>query len=209
MRTADLIERLTENPTPAKSATGTFGFAIACGALVSFAAMVITLGFRPDLAPAAQTWGYWLKFFYPLVLAVIAWRVTERLARPGTPVSAGWMLLPVGVVAVAALAQWMAMPPAQHLPLLMGHSSALCPWRILALSLPLLAGTFWGMRQLAPTRPVLAGAAAGLFAGAAGAWIYAFACTETSMVFLAVWYTAGIALVALLGALLGRWALRW
>jgi len=209
MKTAELIDRLAANPAPVRSAANTLGFGVASGALVSFAMMVIWLGFRPDLADAAGTWGYWLKFFYPLALAAIALRSAARLARPGTSGRAGWEFLPLVFVAAAAAAQWMNTPDAQHWHLLMGKSSSACPWRIVALSLPLLLGTFWAMRRLAPTRPVLAGAAAGVFAGAAGAWIYAFACTETSAVFLAVWYTAGIALTGLLGALLGRWALRW
>jgi hypothetical protein len=44
--------------------------------------------------------------------------------------------------------------------------------------------------------------------GAAGAWIYAFAGTESPAVFVAVWYTTGIALTGLLGAMIGRRALR-
>ena len=209
MRTAELIERLSQNPAPVRSVVSAIAFALGLGALVSFAAMVIVLGFRPDFAAAIHTWQYWLKFFYPLVLALIAGRVTERLARPGASAYAVWIAVPVGFIALAALAQWFAMPPALHQHLLMGNSSTMCPWRIVALSLPLLLAAFWGLRRMAPTRPMLAGAAAGLFAGASGAWIYAFACTETSAVFLAVWYTAGIALTALLGALAGRWALRW
>ena len=53
------------------------------------------------------------------------------------------------------------------------------------------------------------GAAAGLFAGAACAWIHANARTESSAVFAAVWYTFAITLTGLLGAMIGRWALRW
>ena len=55
----------------------------------------------------------------------------------------------------------------------------------------------------------LAGAGAGLFAGALGAFVYAFYCTEVAAPFIAVWYTLGIALTSLLGGILGRWALRW
>jgi hypothetical protein len=45
--------------------------------------------------------------------------------------------------------------------------------------------------------------------GAAGAAIYAFHCPETALPFMAVWYVAAIALVAGLGAVLGRRLLRW
>lgn len=209
MRTAGLIDRLAENNAPARGPAGTLGFAIASAALASFALLVIWLGIRPDLAEAVTGWSYWLKFFYPLALAGLALMSAVRLSRPGSPAKLGWELVPFALVAAAALTQWNAMPASQHMPLLMGQSYAQCPWRILLLALPLLAGTLVAMRKLAPTRPMLAGTFAGLFAGSAAAWIYAFACTETSAVFLAVWYTAGIALTGLLGALVGRWALRW
>jgi hypothetical protein len=65
------------------------------------------------------------------------------------------------------------------------------------------------MRGLAPTRLQLAGAAAGLAAGAAGAWVYAFYCTESAAAFVAVWYSLGIAAVTLAGAVAGRFVLRW
>jgi hypothetical protein len=65
------------------------------------------------------------------------------------------------------------------------------------------------MRQLAPTRPILAGGCAGLLAGAAGAWVYAFHCNESAAPFMAIWYTLGIAAAGLLGAATGRWVLRW
>ena len=85
----------------------------------------------------------------------------------------------------------------------------ICPWRILAVGLPLLAGAVWALRGLAPTRLVMAGLVAGGCAGGLGAAIYGFACDETSAVFLAIWYTLGIVLVAGVGALSGSRLLRW
>ena len=65
------------------------------------------------------------------------------------------------------------------------------------------------MRGLAPTRLLLAGLVAGGCAGGLGAAVYAFACTETSAPFLAIWYTLGMALAAGLGAVAGSRLLRW
>jgi hypothetical protein len=93
--------------------------------------------------------------------------------------------------------------------MLMGHSAMLCPWRILVIGLPILAGAVWAVRGLAPTRLGLAGLAAGVAAGGLGAAIYALACNETSAPFLAVWYTLGIAALTGLGALFGSRLLRW
>ena len=91
----------------------------------------------------------------------------------------------------------------------MGRSANVCAFLIALISLPLFAGVFWALRQLAPIRLTRAGAAAGLLAGATGATIYAFHCTESAAPFVAIWYTAGIALTTLIGAALGRWVLRW
>ncbi len=75
--------------------------------------------------------------------------------------------------------------------------------------MPLLAVLLGGMRRFAPRSPALAGFAAGLVAGGFGAAAYALWCGETSMTFIAVWYSLGIGLVALIGAVLGARLLRW
>ena len=61
----------------------------------------------------------------------------------------------------------------------------------------------------APTRPALAGAAAGLLSGALGAVAYALHCPESGLAFVAVWYVLGLAMVGAVGALLGSRLFRW
>ena len=73
---------------------------------------------------------------------------------------------------------------------------------------PLIA-TLLALRNGAPERPALAGAAAGLFAGAIGAAIYATHCPDDSPLFVAVWYPIAIAFMTALGAMLGARLLRW
>jgi hypothetical protein len=91
----------------------------------------------------------------------------------------------------------------------MGQSSRVCAVLVTLTALPTLVATFWALRRLAPTRLTLAGAGAGLFAGAAGAFVYCFHCPEAAAPFIAIWYTLGIALTTAIGAFLGRYALRW
>jgi hypothetical protein len=62
---------------------------------------------------------------------------------------------------------------------------------------------------MAPTRLGLSGAASGLLAGAMGAAVYALHCPEMEPVFLGAWYLLGMLVPAGLGALVGRWMLRW
>ena len=44
--------------------------------------MWMWLGIRPDLASAAATSPYWIKFGYTLALAMLGLWATERLLRP-------------------------------------------------------------------------------------------------------------------------------
>jgi hypothetical protein len=93
--------------------------------------------------------------------------------------------------------------------MMLGASYQVCARNIVIISAPIFLGVFWALRSLAPTRLTLAGAAAGVLSGALGTFIYAFHCNESAYPFVAIWYTLGIASVGLLGALLGRAALRW
>jgi hypothetical protein len=212
MKTDDLIAALSADPAPVPG--GWLTRSIAIGALGgTLAAAVLWLGMmgpRPDLSQAAQAWPFWIKFFYTLALALAGLWLLARAGRPGAALapSALTMLAPfVLLTLLAAIA--LAAPGADHRHLLMGHSALFCPFAIVAVSLPVLAGAFWSLKRLAPTRLALAGAAAGLFAGSAGAFVYAFYCTESAVPFVALWYSVGIVLSGMMGALLGRIALRW
>jgi hypothetical protein len=213
MKTDALIDRLAEGvpPVSPNAAPRALMLGLSAGALVSFALMLAWLGLRPDLAHAVATEAYWIKFAYTLAFALFGVWTLERLSRPGAAWSAQALLelVPFALVVLLAVLEWRDAAPEEHRRLLMGASANVCPWRILILALPVFAGTFWGLRRLAPTRPMLAGAAAGLAAGALGAWIYAFHCDESAAPFVALWYTLGIAAVGAAGAALGRFLLRW
>ena len=74
--------------------------------------------------------------------------------------------------------------------------------------MPMFAALLWALKGLAPTRPALAGAAAGALAGGAGAMVYALHCPELAAPYIAVWYVAGIALPVVAGALIAPRLLR-
>jgi hypothetical protein len=65
------------------------------------------------------------------------------------------------------------------------------------------------MRRFAPTRPTLAGAAAGLLSGGLAATVYGLHCQETAIPFVAIFYTLGIVLSTAAGAIIGSRVLRW
>ena len=76
------------------------------------------------------------------------------------------------------------------------------------LMLGMFAG-FWAYREMAPTRPAVAGLLVGLSAGAAAAFAYALYCPETTASFLLAAYTPGAVLAALAGMAAGPKLLRW
>jgi hypothetical protein len=212
MRTDDLIAQLSDGLTPVKNGTVTrilLG-ATLLGLAGSVLVMLLVLGPRADLAGAMASFGMWTKLAYTFAIAAFGFWLVERAGRPGADMTRPALLLALPVLAIALLAAvQMQAPGADPHALMMGRSSRVCAWLVILTALPTLAATFWALRRLAPTRPALAGAGAGLFAGAAGAFVYCFHCFESAAPFIAVWYTLGIALTALIGAFLGSRLLRW
>jgi hypothetical protein len=90
-----------------------------------------------------------------------------------------------------------------------GKTGLDCIASLFALSLAPLAAFLYGMREGASTRPGLAGALAGVSAGALSASFYALHCVEDSALFVGLWYGLGIALVGVIGYLAGQRFLRW
>ena len=211
--TDDLIKSLSADvPKVAPGAVARrLALGLGLGGLASVALMLVWYGPRHDIAQAVATPMFWMKLVYAAATGLIAAFVLARLARPaGRPGAlAALSLAPFAVVAVMAAARMAEAPPQAHHAMLMGHSAMSCPWRILAIGLPVLAGALWAVRGLAPTRLTLAGLVAGGAAGGIGAAVYAVACNETSAPFLAVWYTLGMVALTALGALAGSRLLRW
>lgn len=211
--TDDLIARLSADLKPVRpmAMQRLLLGAVLLSGIVATVAMVMWLGMRPDMDTATATMNFWTKFTYTLSVAVLGGVATLALARPDGRTR--WPLrIALGLLAllvVGAFIQLATASPDDLMPLVIGTSSLVCPWRIVVLGLPILFGSILVLRRFAPANPTLAGFAAGIMAGGAGAWIYAFACAETGMMFLALWYTLGILIVGAIGAVLGRFLLRW
>jgi hypothetical protein len=103
---------------------------------------------------------------------------------------------------------WLA-PDETRVALVLGRTWRTCSLNIALLSLPGLIALLVALRSLAPTRLPLAGAMAGLLAGAVGALAYCLRCQEHAVPFWATWYLLGMAIPMAVGALLGRRVLRW
>ncbi len=211
MYTEQLIDLLARDAGPAPRAVVARRLApvMLMGVLCS---SVLALWIIGPLPPESfQTSAPWIKLVYAAALALAAGLLTSRLARPigqlFTPRLLVW--LAVGAMALLGAAALGLTPADERLDAVLGRTWLMCPWTLMAFSLPALAGILWAVRGLAPTKPRQAGWAGGLLAGALGAMGYALACPESSPTFVAIWYTLGMVMTAFIGRVLGPVVLRW
>ncbi|NMN04728.1 MULTISPECIES: DUF1109 domain-containing protein [unclassified Novosphingobium] len=213
MNTDELIQALAKDvkPVPRHAVGRRLAIGIGAGAILALVPIVWLLGLNPQLALAIQHYSFWMKWGYTVSLGSCAVVATARLARPDSG-KLGWMwlmVIPVLSLAVIGLFEMSRAPPTQWLAMWLGHSWTVCSSLVFLLSMPIFGGLLWSFRHLAPTRLRAAGATAGLTAGAWGATLYCLHCPEVSAIFVLTWYTLGIGLAALAGALVGPRLLRW
>jgi hypothetical protein len=212
MDTNELIEALAaDTRQPAASLSfvwwGAAGLAVAFAAVVFFA----TLGPRPDVAAAAETPRFLLKFVITITLGASAFGLVRGLSRPGEDwrVAAPHLAGAAALLPIAVFVELLLLPPGEWSGKLVGMNSMVGLTYIPLIGIGPLAVFLLALRHGAPTRPALAGAAAGLLAGSIAATLYAAHCTDDSPLFVATWYTIAIAGLAVLGAAgacrLARW----
>ncbi len=212
MKTDDLIRALTSDLAPPGPSIETrFAVAFLPGVLLALALFAVTLGPRPDLALVASDMRFLFKFVVTLLLALCSALLVWRLVRPGAPARLQIVALafvPL-VLAAGVLVELFVLPTPSWGARLVGSNGLVCLVSIPFFALPMLIAEILALRQGASTRPALTGVVAGLFAGGVAAAIYAAHCPDDSPLFIALWYSLGIAIVALVGGLAGRLALRW
>lgn len=213
MKTDELISLLAANAAPVDRTTVArrLGLALAWGGLGATLLMAVTLGVRSDLGQVALMPMFWVKLAFPASLTAAGVLAAARLSRPGMRLGGVWagLVVPVLLVWLMGIGAFVNAAPTQRPALVFGSTWATCPFNIAMLSIPVFIGVFWAMKGLAPTRLALAGAGGGLLAGAVGAFVYAFHCPEVAAPFLGIWYVAGMAIPALIGAFLGPRLLYW
>ncbi|MDM0103720.1 DUF1109 domain-containing protein [Variovorax sp. J22R24] len=213
MKTDDLVAMLATGaaPVPPGAASRRLSIALLVGVPLSFAWMTLVYGMRRDLAQVMVWPMFWVRMLLPICVAVTGFVILQRLARPGVLVRRAWLGLvaPLGVIWVMAAVMLLSSPAEERPTLIMGQTWRTCAMNIATISLPVFIAALVALKGLAPTRPALAGAAAGAMAGGVGAAVYALHCQELAAPFLAVWYVAGISLPVVVGALAGPRILRW
>jgi hypothetical protein len=213
MQTDDLIKQLSMNVQPVKSQSFNqrFWFAWLVGISIALIMLLSLKGVRGDLSSAMLSLPFWIKWTYTISLIVIGSLLARYFARPENHSSATlwWLVTPATLLMLLAIYDLQQAAPESIHHMWMGHSALVCPWNIFGLSLPVFIAVMWMMRRLAPTQLRLAGFAAGCFAGASGATVYALLCNESATPFILAWYSLGMLLPGLLGAAIGNRVLRW
>lgn len=213
MKTDDLVTLLANGAGPVKRHAVTRRYMVAVGVGVAGAVLLMLglLGVRHDLVDAIRLPMFWVKLAYAAGLAAASLLAVLRLSRPGARLDGLPALLAAPVLGMWALAAIVLADaePTQRSGLLFGSTSVSCPFLIAMLSAPMFVAALWTMQGLGPTRPRLAGTAAGLLSGAIGALVYCLHCPEMEAPFIGSWYLLGMLIPAATGALLGSRLLRW
>ncbi|MBG7615904.1 DUF1109 domain-containing protein [Brevundimonas sp. BAL450] len=210
MKTDDLIDALGAGLEPVGPARLSPA-ALTLAAAAAVVAVLFLLGLRPDLGAAVQGPAFWAKAAYTGALAVVGGWLVLRLGCPGA--SARPPGLAFAAVVGAALAvgagEILLSAPDARMDVWLGDTWRYCSANILKVSVFAAPFIWLSARGLAPTRPVRAGAAMGVLTGAVGATAYGLHCPEATAAFVATWYALGVLLCGAVGALTGRYALRW
>ncbi|MBB2823038.1 UNVERIFIED_ORG: hypothetical protein GGD59_006339 [Rhizobium esperanzae] len=212
-KTDDIIERLASGlkPVPRHALRRRFALGIIPALGLSLLLMLIILGLRIDMPDVLMLPVFWIKSAYNALIAAAAFAAVFRLSRPDGCEGRFFALLALIFAAMAAVAaiQLLLAPIETYRVLILGSSALHCPLLIIGFAIPIYAGAVWALRQAAPVDLRLTGFVAGIAAGAAGAWVYSWFCTENGMPFVLIWYTLGILITGALGALTGPRLLRW
>lgn len=212
MQTPDLIRALASDVgSRGRPPRQALVIALIPGVAVAFSLFFATLGPRPHLIALLGEPRVLFKLALPWLLAGLSAFLVQRISQPGAETRGAFaplMLVPV-LLAGAVLAEMASIPAALWGQRLLGHNAIACLVSIPFLGLAPLVAILFALREAAPERPALAGASAGLLAGAIGAALYAAHCPDDSPFFVATWYALAVAIASSAGAYAGSKLLRW
>jgi hypothetical protein len=212
VRTSELIAALAADPVPEPIRLDRrIAAAVAIGLAASVALYWLMLGPRPDVAAAADTMRFWMKFVDSFAFALPTVLLTLRLARPDAKprALALWLIAPFVLLGAGVVAELLLVPQSAWMSRLMGANAMHCTITIPMLAAPVLAALIIALRAGAPMHPGLTGAMAGAAAAGVGALVYASSCPDDSPLFVATWYPLATLICMGAGALAGRWFLDW
>ncbi|MGB7973180.1 MAG: NrsF family protein [Roseiarcus sp.] len=212
MKTSEFIAALAADPVQEPIRIGRrVAVALVAGLAASVALYWLLLGPRPDVAAAAGTLRFWLKFVDSFAFALPTLLLTLRLARPDAKprALALWLLAPFILLAAGVVVELLVVPQSEWMSRLMGTTALHCTVTIPMLAAPILAGLIVALRAGAPLHPSLTGAIAGAASAGVAALVYGSSCPGDSPLFVATWYPLATLICIGVGALAGRRFLAW
>ncbi|GAC1578362.1 MAG: DUF1109 domain-containing protein [Sphingomicrobium sp.] len=212
MKTDDLIRTLgaaVRPVVPGASAWRIFA-ALLTGGFLGLLGMDAVFG--SPLRAVSQTGVavFAIKLAYAVAMTAISASLVLIAGRPGERIGLryAWLLMPPAVVGVAAAMEISGAGEETRGALVLGTTWQTCLTGVVVMSVPVFAALLWAFRRLAPTRLSLAGFMAGVSSGATASLVYALYCPETTASFMLLWYTLGMLMPGLVGAVLGPRLLR-
>lgn len=212
MKTDDLIRVLAADPEVEKTPLSlALVYGLLPGMAVSVVLYALLMGPRPHLLDLIAQPRILFKIIYPVALLACAGPLSLRLARPTDDPRPLFMLLMLllVVLAVAVATELLILPHNLWRERLIGHNALFCMVMIPSLAAAPLIGALIALHRGAPRNPSLAGAVAGLVAGAFATALYATHCPDDSPLFVATWYVLALLIVMSVGAVAGSRLLRW
>lgn len=211
MKTEDLIKGLSADRPAAMTQDRAWFLALLAAAAVAAATFFVLLGPRPDFMDAMGTARFIFKFVLTGILAITAWFAARALSTPGAAWKGAMLALLVApaMLLIAAFADMMILPEGERMTRMIGRNNMLCLLAIPAIGLVPLGIFMAALRYGAPTDPARAGMVAGVLAGGLAAFFYGAHCTDDSPLFVVVWYSLAIAILAGIGAFAGRRIAQW
>ncbi|VVE32702.1 hypothetical protein PAN31108_03715 [Pandoraea anhela] len=185
--------------------------ALIMGLAGSTLVLIALYNFHSNMPDLILTKMFWIRLAFPLVTIITAMTLTQRLARPGasTKYAGLTVALPIMTMLAAACVILLTAPKGYRLQLVLGRRWHVASLDIVLLSVPPLIACIATIKGLAPTRLTLAGASAGLLAGAQGALVYSLFCSNLDVPFWGVWYAISLLTTVGIGAAIGPRLLRW
>jgi hypothetical protein len=210
VKTDELIIILSNDGRPRERLRSNLALGAVVGTLVAATLFFAAIGFRPDIAQAAQTIRFLFKFAVTISLAATAVQVSFKLSRPdGDFRSSSALLIAPVLLACAVGVELLVLPSGQWMSKLVGHNAHTCLTLIPLLAVGPLICFMAALRHGAPSNPGWTGATAGLAASGIAATFYASNCNDDSPLFVATWYPIAILAVCAAGYLIGRRGLKW
>ena len=211
MKTEELIRVLAaDGARPVIPISHALMRALGLGVIASIALFLLLLHPRPDLAQTCLSLPFLFKLTFALLIAAAAALFLTEVARPALPRQRRWpLVLAPLLLIVGVIGELVSVPSEAWAVRLIGHNARHCVSLIPMLALPPLITLLIALRHGAPWHPALAGAMAGLVSGGVGALLYALSCPDDSPLFIATWYSIGIAIVTGVAAYVGGRVLRW